>query len=412
MKKLYTQKIRLKGHIIDSLTIQRVMDTIIDQGGDYEIEELNVGKHNSDISTARIRIEAENEKKLDKILDMVTDLGARLVEEEEVSLVASQKDKTVPPNFYSTTNYITKIFYDNAWINIDNIEMDCVLVVDTDNKTATCKPLNTVKKGEMIVVGHNGVKVYPPEKSRGKNTFEFMNSEASAEKPTRSIIHSVAVEMKKIKDNGGKVVVVGGPAIIHTGCAPVLADLIKEGYVNKLFAGNALATHDIENALYGTSLGVKTKTGELVAHGHKHHICAINEINKAGSIKDAVEQGVLTSGVMYECIKNDAPYVLAGSIRDDGPLPDVITDSQEAQQRMREEVQDVDMVIMIATLLHSVATGNIIPARIKSVCVDISNASVTKLADRGSAQVISIVTDIGSFLPILLDELHKLENEN
>jgi len=408
---MYVQKISLSGHIIDSFTLQKVMDTIIDQGGDYEIEELNVGKHNTDVSTAIIRIETENEEKLDKILDMVTDLGAQLLEEDEVELVASEKDKTVPDNFYSTTNYNTAIRYNNQWINIDNIEMDCLLVVDEKEKTATCKPLNTIKKGEMVVVGHKGVKVKPPEKSRGKNTFEFMNSEASAEKPTRSIIHKVAREMKKIKDKGGKVCVVGGPAVIHTGCAPVLAQLIKEGYVNKLFAGNALATHDIENALYGTSLGVKTKTGELVAHGHKHHLRAINEINKAGSIKDAVEQGVLTSGVMYECVKNNAPYVLAGSIRDDGPLPDVINDSQEAQQRMREEVQDVDMVIMIATLLHSVATGNIIPARIKSVCVDISNASVTKLSDRGSAQVISIVTDIGSFLPILLDEIHKLEEE-
>ncbi|MBR0472867.1 MAG: TIGR00300 family protein [Methanosphaera sp.] len=406
---MYVQKIKLSGHIIDSFTIQKVMDTIIDQGGDYEIEELNVGKHNTDISTARIRIETEKEKTLDKILDMVTDLGAQLVEEDEVELVASEKDKTVPKNFYSTTNYTTEIRYDNRWINIDNIEMDCLLVVDEKEKTATCKPLNTIHKGEMIVVGHKGVRVKPPEKSRGKNTFEFMNSEASAEKPTHSIIHKVAKEMKKIHDKGGKICVVGGPAVVHTGCSPVLAELIREGYVNKLFAGNALATHDIEDALYGTSLGVKTKTGELVAHGHKHHLCAINTINKAGSIRDAVEQGVLNSGIMYECVKNDAPYVLAGSIRDDGPLPDVITDSQEAQQRMREEVQDVDMVIMIATLLHSVATGNLIPARIKSVCVDISNASVTKLSDRGSAQVISIVTDIGSFLPILLDEIHKLE---
>ena len=406
---MYVQKIKLSGHIIDSFTIQKVMDTIIDQGGDYEIEELNVGKHNTDISTARIRIETDDKTVLEQILDRVTDLGAQLIEKDEVELVASQKDKTVPDNFYSTTNYITEIRYDNRWINIDNIEMDCMIVVDTENKTATCKPLNTVKKGEMVVVGHKGVRVTPPEKSRGKNTFEFMNSEASAEKPTRSIIYNVAKEMKEIKDKGGKVCVVGGPAVIHTGCAPVLAQLIREGYVHKLFAGNALATHDIEDALYGTSLGVKTESGELVAHGHKHHLRAINTINKAGSIKDAVEQGVLTKGVMYECIKNNIPYVLAGSIRDDGPLPDVITDSQEAQQRMREEVQDVDMVIMIATLLHSVATGNIIPARIKSVCVDISNASVTKLSDRGSAQVISIVTDIGSFLPILLDELHKLE---
>lgn len=408
---MFTQKILLHGHIIDSLILPKVMDIIIDQGGDYEIEELDVGKLTTDKSTAKLIVKSDDEKIFNRILDMLTDYGAELIEDvEEVTLIESKKDKTVPSNFYSTSNYDTKVRYDGEWLPIDNIEMDCVIVVDTENKKATCKPLNAVKKGEKVVTGRTGVKVTPLERSRGKDTtFEFMNSDASAEKPTQSIIHRVAKEMKEIKDKGGKILLVGGPAIIHTGCAPILASLVKEGYINKIFAGNALATHDIENALYGTSLGVDMKTGELVAHGHKHHISAINTINKAGSIKDAVEQGVLKSGIMYECVKNNAPYVLAGSIRDDGPLPDVITDSQEAQQRMREEVQDVDMVIMVATLLHSVATGNLIPARIKSVCVDISNASVTKLADRGSAQVISIVTDIGSFLPMLKDELHNLE---
>lgn len=408
---MFTQKILLHGHIIDSLILPKVMDTIIDQGGDYEIEELDVGKLTTDKSTAKLIVKSDDEKVFNRILDMLTDYGAELIEDvEEVTLIESEKDKTVPSNFYSTSNYDTKVRYDGEWLPINNIEMDCVIVVDTENKKATCKPLNAIKKGEKVVTGRTGVKVTPLERSRGKDTtFEFMNSDASAEKPTQSIIHRVAKEMKEIKDKGGKILLVGGPAIIHTGCAPILASLVKEGYINKIFAGNALATHDIENALYGTSLGVDMKTGELVAHGHKHHISAINTINKAGSIRNAVEQGVLKSGIMYECVKNNAPYVLAGSIRDDGPLPDVITDSQEAQQRMREEVQDVDMVIMVATLLHSVATGNLIPARIKSVCVDISNASVTKLADRGSAQVISIVTDIGSFLPMLKDELHNLE---
>lgn len=408
---MFTQKILLHGHIIDSLILPKVMDTIIDQGGDYEIEELDVGKLTTDKSTAKLIVKSDDEKVFNRILDMLTDYGTELIEDvEEVTLIESEKDKTVPSNFYSTSNYDTKVRYDGEWLPINNIEMDCVIVVDTENKKATCKPLNAIKKGEKVVTGRTGVKVTPLERSRGKDTtFEFMNSDASAEKPTQSIIHRVAKEMKEIKDKGGKILLVGGPAIIHTGCAPILASLVKEGYINKIFAGNALATHDIENALYGTSLGVDMKTGELVAHGHKHHISAINTINKAGSIRNAVEQGVLKSGIMYECVKNNAPYVLAGSIRDDGPLPDVITDSQEAQQRMREEVQDVDMVIMVATLLHSVATGNLIPARIKSVCVDISNASVTKLADRGSAQVISIVTDIGSFLPMLKDELHNLE---
>ncbi len=406
---MFTQRILLKGHIIDSLTLPRTLDTIMDCGGDLEIEELVVGKLKTDPSTARIRIESDDEDMLDRILDEATDLGAELIEEDNVTLIESEKDKTVPDKFYSTSNYNTSIKYNNEWINIDNIEMDCIITVDTENNTATCKPLNTVKKGDKVVVGRNGVKVTPPERSREKNKFEFMNSEASSEKPKQTIIRDVAEEIKQIKDNGGKILVVGGPAVVHTGCADVLASLIRENYVDKLFAGNALATHDIENALYGTSLGVDIQTGDLVTHGHRHHLSAINTINKAGSIKEAVESGVLKSGIMYECVVNDAPYVLAGSIRDDGPLPDVITDSQVAQQRMREELQDVDMVIMIATLLHSVATGNILPARIKSVCVDINTDSVTKLSDRGSAQVISIVTDIGSFLPMLRFELHKLE---
>lgn len=407
---MFKEKIILTGHIIDSLTLPKTMDTIMEQGGDFIIEELNVGKQKNDKSTAILEIRSEDEKRFNRILDEITDYGAELLEDKDVQLVESKKDKTVPDNFYSTTNYNTKIKYNDKWLPIKNIEMDCVIVVDTDNEIASCKPLNSVKSGDKIVVGRLGVKVEPLERSREKQSFEFMNSESSAEKPTQTIIHKIAEEIKEIKDNNGKIILVGGPAVIHTGCSQIVADLINEGYIDKIFAGNALATHDIECALYGTSLGVDINSGELVAHGHKNHISAINTINKAGSIKDAVDQGILTKGIMYECIKNDAPFILAGSIRDDGPLPDVITDSQVAQQRMREEVQDADMVIMVATLLHSVATGNLIPARIKSVCVDISNASVTKLSDRGSSQVISVVTDIGSFFPILENELKKLEN--
>ena len=410
---MFKEKIILEGHIIDSLTLSKTLSTIMECGGDLNIEEVNAGKLKTDTSSAIIEVISDDEESFNRIMDRLTDFGAEVLNNKDADLVESLKDKTVPDNFYSTTNYATKVKYEGEWLTIDNIEMDCLIVVDTENKTAKCKALNTIKKGDKVVVGRNGVKVEPVERSREKGSFEFMNSEASSEKPIQSIIHNVAEEMKKIKDHGGKIVVVGGPAVIHTGCSTILAKLIRDGYVDKIFAGNALATHDIEQALYGTSLGVDINTGKLVAHGHKNHMAAINQINKAGSIRDVVEQGVLKSGVMYECIKNDATYVLAGSIRDDGPLPDVITDSQVAQQRMREEVQDkdVEMVIMVATLLHSVATGNLMPARIKSVCVDINNASVTKLSDRGSAQVISIVTDIGTFFPTLESELRKLEEE-
>ena len=232
-----------------------------------------------------------------------------------------------------------------------------------------------------------------------------MSSDASSEKPIKSIIKKISSEIKEVKSRGGKIAVVSGPAVVHTGSGPILANMIKEGMIDIIFAGNALATHDIENALYGTSLGMCVKTGEAVTRGHRNHIYAINEINKAGSIKDAVKKGVLKKGIMYECIKNDVPFVLAGSIRDDGPLPDVITDVIDAQDEMRKYVKDVDMVIMISTMLHSIATGNMLPSHVKSICVDINPATVTKLSDRGSAQVVGIVTDVGTFLPLLYNEL-------
>jgi lysine-ketoglutarate reductase/saccharopine dehydrogenase-like protein (TIGR00300 family) len=266
--------------------------------------------------------------------------------------------------------------------------------------------MNNIKKDDLVVVGREGIKVTPPERPRGKlGVFEFMSSEASSEKPFKSMIEKIASEIREVKENGSKIAVVGGPAIVHTGSAPILARMIKEGIIDVVFAGNALATHDIENALYGTSLGVCVNTGEIVTRGHRHHIYAINQINQAGSIKKAVEKGVLKKGIMYECVKNDVPFVLSGSIRDDGPLPDVITDVIEAQDEMRKHIKGVDMVIMIATMLHSIAMGNILPSEVKSICVDINPATVTKLSDRGSAQVVGIVTDVGAFMPMLYQEI-------
>ncbi|MDO5852345.1 MAG: TIGR00300 family protein [Methanobacteriaceae archaeon] len=404
----YHREVRLSGHIIDSLTLPNTLDTIMEEGGDFNIINFNIGKHKTDTSSARIVVSASTDEKLNRILDILNGFGVTVIDQEEVQLIACEKDKVLPDNFYSTTNYPTSVRYNEKWLPINNIEMDCVIIVDTENESATCKPIDNVKFGEQVVIGRNGVKVAPPERPRGKqHVFEFMNSEASSEKPTQTIIDQIADEIKAIKNKGGKIAVVAGPAVVHTGSAPILASLIKEDIVNVLFAGNALATHDIESALYGTSLGVCLETGELVRSGHKHHIYAINEINRAGSIGEAVENGVLKKGIMYECIKNNTPYVLAGSIRDDGPLPDVITDSVKSQNKMRELIQDVDMVIMISTMLHSIATGNLLPSRVKSICVDINPSTVTKLADRGSSQVVGIVTDIGSFLPMLYQSLHK-----
>lgn len=405
-----TREIKLSGHIIDSLTLPKTLDLIMDMGGDFEILDIHVGKLKKDASHARIKVTGTDEIHLGEILDELSEIGAVIVEIKEIELLRSEKDKTLPEDFYSTTNHPTFVRYGGEWIEVEGIEMDCMIVIDLESRRALCKPIGKIKEGDLIVVGREGIKVVPPERPRGKKgVFEFMSSEASSEKPVRSIIKKIASEIREIKEKRGKIAIVAGPAIIHTGSAPLLAKMIREGIIDVLFAGNALATHDIENALYGTSLGVCTGSGEAVVRGHRHHIYAINEINKAGSIKEAVEKRILNSGIMYECVKNNVPFVLAGSIRDDGPLPDVITDVMDAQEEMRKYAQNVDMVIMIATMLHSIATGNMLPSYVKSICVDINPATVTKLADRGSAQVVGIVTDVGAFLPVLYENLEGLE---
>ena len=401
-----TRTIELSGHIIDSLTLPKTMDLVMAKGGDFDIVEFEIGKRKSDISTAKMVISADTPEKLNMILDELSRLGATISELKEVELVASTKDKVAPEGFYSTSNHTTHVLYEGNWIVVENIEMDCTICIDEETKKAYCKPLADIKAGDMIAVGREGIRITPPQKSRDtQQIFEFMNSDVSSEKPLMNLIRGIASEIKEIKGRGGKIAIVGGPAIVHTGSGKYLASLIREGYIDVLLAGNALATHDIESNLFGTSLGIEVETGEIVSHGHTHHMRAINRINQSGSIKEAVEDGTLNGGIMYECVKNDVPYVLAGSIRDDGPLPDVITNTVEAQELMRHYAQDVDMVIMIATMLHSIAMGNLLPSKVKSVCVDINPSTVTKLSDRGSAQVLSIVTDIGTFLPLLYNAL-------
>ena len=405
---MYKRTIGLSGHIIDSLTLTKTMAIIMDKGGEFDILEINVGRKKSDISRAKIEVSAKSPELLESILDELSVLGASIDELKEVQLVASTKDKVAPEGFYSSSNHTTHIYYNGNWIPVEDIEMDCLVVVDEQENRAFVKPIAEVKSGDKIVVGLDGVKVSPPHRSRDEQqVFEFMNSEVSSEKPLMNLINGIAEEMKEIKAKGGKIGIVGGPAIVHTGSGKYLASLIKEGYIDVIMAGNALATHDIESNLFGTSLGIEVETGKIVAHGHTHHMRAINKINRSGSIKAAVEDGTLTGGIMYECIKNDVPFVLAGSIRDDGPLPDVMTDVIEAQKVMRKYAQEVDMVLMISTMLHSIATGNLLPSRVKSICVDINPSTVTKLSDRGSAQVVGIVTDIGTFLPLLYNALKE-----
>ena len=400
--------IELSGHIIDSMALTKTMAIIMEKGGEFDILEIDVGRKKSDLSHAKIEVSAHSPKLLNAILDELSVLGASIHEIKEVNLVASTKDKVAPEGFYSSSNHATHIFYNGNWIPVEDIEMDCLVVVDEAQNRAFVKPIANVKAGDKIVVGLDGVRVTPPQRSRDEHqVFEFMNSDVSSEKPLMNLINGIAQEMKEIKAKGGKIGIVGGPAIVHTGSGKYLASLIRDGYIDVIMAGNALATHDIESNLFGTSLGIEVETGKIVAHGHTHHMRAINRINNSGSIRKAVEDGTLTGGIMYECVKNEVPFVLAGSIRDDGPLPDVITDVIQAQKLMRKYAQEVDMVLMISTMLHSIAMGNLLPSRVKSICVDINPSTVTKLSDRGSAQVVGIVTDIGTFMPLLYNALNE-----
>jgi lysine-ketoglutarate reductase/saccharopine dehydrogenase-like protein (TIGR00300 family) len=406
----FTEEITLSGHIIDSLILPRVFDAVMDYGGDFEVLKIEVGKDKNATSWAQMRIIAKTEAQLNRILEQLTDFGAEIISAGDVQTKPAPRDGALPPDFYSTTNFPTEVRLDGEWVPVQGTEMDVTVIVDREAHTAQTKPMILVKKGEPVAVGHEGVRVRPIERSRGADlAFSFMNSAVSSEKPKKLLIAKIAQEMREIKKRGQKIIVVGGPAIVHTGAAPALAALIRHGYVDALLGGNAIAVHDVEAALLDTSLGVNLKTATPVEEGHHHHMRAINTIRLAGSLSEAVEQGILTKGIMYEAIKKGINLVLAGSIRDDGPLPDTITDVVEAQQRMREAVQGAGMVLMIATMLHSIATGNLLPASVRTVAVDINPATVTKLADRGSWQAIGLVTDAELFLSELITALDLTE---
>jgi len=400
-----SQEIELEGHIIDSGIMTQLFDKVMDMGGNFEILAFNVGKKKTDPSYARLRIAASNKEKLRSILSELHRLGARPLEVKDVYLVPASGDRIVPKGFYTTTNHPTQVKVAGEWIPVTAIEMDFLIVVDVEKKQARCMPLGKIHKGNHVVVGEQGVRVSYPDRPRVSSTFEFMHGTVSPERPSETLIAQIAKEILEVRKKGGKIALVGGPAIIHTGADKALAEMIRKGYVDVLFAGNALATHDVEYNLFGTSLGMDISTGKPVMGGHRHHLYAISEIMRAGSIQNAVDNGVLTGGVMYECIKHKVPFVLAGSIRDDGPLPDVITDSMEAQDAMRRQIGGCRMVLMIATLLHSIAVGNCLPSDVKTVCVDINPAALTKLMDRGTMQAIGVVSDAGTFLPLLAKQL-------
>jgi len=403
-----TETIEVHGHIVDSLILAKVLDAILEAGADYELVDVSIGKTNTDTSRAAIVVRADDQALLDALLDDLQVHGANRVAQSDAVLVAADRDGVLPEGFHSTTNLDTEVLLDGRWHRVGNPEMDCGLVVDDDadgSVTVRTAPMHRVRAGDRVVVGRDGVRVHPPQRRTAGPGFEFMASEVSSEKPKGLLIRHVADRMRAARDDGGKVLLVAGPAAIHTGAGPDLARLVAGGWVHCLFTGNGFATHDLESNVLGTSLGVGVADGVPVEGGHANHVRVINELRRHGSIAAAVQAGYVTGGVMHACVTAGVPFVLAGSVRDDGPLPDTTTDVVVAADAMREHVAGVQVALMLATTLHAIATGNILPASVETFCVDINQAVVTKLADRGSHQAVGIVTDIGVFVRALAEEL-------
>jgi len=408
MTKRPYEDVQIQGHLIDSLMLPQVWDDIMDLEGEFEVLEFKVGRTQNETSMATMRVYGRDRAHLDEIIRAIQEHGAVAVEPEDAVLAQAPADGVFPDDFYSTTNLETFVRLDGEWQRVERPEMDCGIKVDRQAGTVETMPLNDVRRGETYVVGRRGLRVLPLERTREAQPFEFMRSAVSSEKPKAQIIHEVARLLKKVRDDGRLTIAVVGPAVVHTGAAAQLARLVEAGFVGVIFGGNAVATHDIEAALYGTSLGISLSEGTPQPGGHTHHLRAINTIRRCGGIRQAVEQGVLKSGLMYTCVKTGTPFVLAGSIRDDGPIPDVITDVFAAQRAMRPYAQSAGACLMLSTMLHSIATGNLLPAAVHTVCVDINPAVVTKLADRGSFQTIGIVTDVGLFVEQLANELERV----
>ena len=406
---MFSETIELRGHIIDSLILPKVLDEILRAGGNFKIREIKIGERRADQSYARIEVSGPTHETLDELVLRLRQHGAEITEKVDVQLAPAPAEGVFPADFYVTTNQQTFVTLDGKEIEVHPAIMDSGIAVDREAGRATAVKFYEVRKGMKIVAGHQGIRVAPIQRSTARtDVFEFM-SKVSVEQPKSAMIREMAREFKRTRDGKGKILVVAGPAVVHTGAAEHLERLIQWGYVDLLFAGNALAVHDIENALFGTSLGVNLGRADLADQGHENHMRAINAIREAGSIARAVETGLLQRGIMCSCVRHGVEFVLAGSIRDDGPLPDVITDAIEAQKAMREKISGVSIALMMGTMLHSMAVENLLPASVKTVCVDINADVVNKLTDRGTFQTVGLVTDIEAFLRELTDCLSNLD---
>lgn len=402
-------EVEVSGHIIDSLILPKILDVITSLGGTFTIKQIAIGHARTDPSYALIEVRAAEPDQLAKIVSEISDHGAVPTAQQDCRLVEADMDGAFPEGFYSSTNQRTEVRVAGNWLPVQRQEMDCGVMVDLPSGRATCIAMSDVRRGQQLVVGHAGVRVFPEDRMLERHGFEFMNSAVSTEKPKGVMVREIAGELRRQRAQGGKILLVGGPAIVHTGSGEHVEWLIDQGYVQLLFAGNALATHDIEQALFGTSLGIQLDHGGSVEGGHEHHLRAINRIRRLGGIRRAVESGELARGIMRKCVLRGVDFVLAGSIRDDGPLPEVVTDTLEAQRVMREKLAGVTFALMVASTLHSIAVGNLLPAWVKVVCVDINPSTVIKLSDRGTFQTVGLVTDVEPFFRALVSELKSAE---
>jgi lysine-ketoglutarate reductase/saccharopine dehydrogenase-like protein (TIGR00300 family) len=399
----FSEVVEAEGHLIDSQILNTVFDAVVKGNASFDVLKFSIGRSNEDPSFISMRISAPSEQILGEVLEELVGLGCRLSDQQDVQQKPTDRDGCVPDDFYSTTNHRTHVRLGGQWVQVDHQRMDAVIVVD--GARASCRKLRDVRTGDRVVCGVSGIRVTPEFQERDRHGFAFMTNDISSERRVEVGVTRIAGMMREVKASGGRIAVVAGPVVVHTGGSTHFQELIRAGYVDVLLAGNAIAVHDVEQALFGTSLGVSLETGKAIEGGHRHHMRAINTICRAGGLKQAVEQGVLTSGVMHECIRHGVEYVLAGSIRDDGPLPDTIMDLRVAQDRYAAALDDVRLVLALSTMLHGIGVGNMLPSWVKMVCVDINPAVVTKLADRGSSQTIGIVTDVGLFLHRLAQQL-------
>jgi lysine-ketoglutarate reductase/saccharopine dehydrogenase-like protein (TIGR00300 family) len=402
--------VRLDGHLLDSMVLVKVLDTILDADATYRILELDVGTTSLDESHVRIEVSCRDEAALAALLESLQVHGVNLDDDENAHLAEVDQEGVLPDGFYSTTNLATSVRLGGRWVEVARPEMDCAIVVSGDDERARTVPMHQARKGDRVVVGVHGVRVERPVRGPGDREFAFMSSEVSSEKPKGLTVDRVAASIRRARGGGatghrGAVLAVCGPAVVHTGAAPAIAAMVREGWAQVLFAGNGFATHDIESAVLGTSLGIPLNGEEPGEHGHANHLRVINTVRRFGSIKAAVDAGWLRSGVLYECVRAGVPFVLGGSVRDDGPLPDVITDTVAAADAMREVLEGVEVALMLASTLHAIATGNLLPASVETFCVDINQAVLTKLTDRGSHQALGVVTDVGLFVSELADAL-------